>query len=499
MTDNNPAVRVRMAPGPTGPFHIGRSRTALINWLFARHHGGAFVLRIEDTDQKRSRPEHLQSILDSLRWLGMDWDEGPDVGGPYAPYFQMGRLDSYREYADRLLANGHAYRCYCTPEELDALRAQAQAERRPFRYPGVCRHLSAADRQEIEGSGKGWVLRLAVDHQGQTTFSDLILGAVTVQNDQIDDFVIVKSDGIPTYNFAVVIDDLTMKISHVIRGQDHVPNTPKQIVIYQYLNEPLPLFAHPPLVVGLEGAKISARHGAEGANVWGTTRGYLPEAVVNYLGTIGVSYEEGRDLFSTEDMIRLFTLDKVGRSQPKSDEEKLDWFNGQYIRALPLDEFVKKCLPFLELRGLLSTPPTPQQLERATAALALEQERIRSLAEAPDAVEFFMVDDLNYDPGLLVVKKSTPEDARRVLGASLKAIGAIGRFSTDQLEECFRSLAVELGLKPGIVFGTIRVAITGRIAAPPLFDTMVALGADLVTARLERAQEYMRAYGHSLE
>lgn len=482
-------VRVRIAPGPTGPFHLGRSRAAVINWLFARHHGGTFVLRIEDTDQKRSRPDHLQSIIDSLRWLGLDWDEGPEVGGPYGPYFQMGRLHTYPAFADRLLEAGHAYRCYCTAAELDALRSKAQAEHRPFRYPRTCRYLTPEVRAGKEASGLASVLRLAVPEDGSTRWDDLILGDIGVQNDQLDDFILIRSDGGPTYNFVVVVDDLTMHISHVIRGQDHVPNTPKQLLIYRFLGEQIPTFAHLPLVVGLDDQKLSARHGAEAVVSWGQKSGYLPDAVINYLATIGISFEEGREIFTREELIALFDLSKVGKSRSKMDDEKLDWINGTYIRSLPPEEFVRLSLPYLELRQLVSTPPTETEIARASAALRLEQERVRTLGETPDAVEFFLRDELTYDPELLVQKKSDRAEAGGILEAASRTASTIDSFAVPDLESAFRALTRELGIKTGIVFGTIRVAITGRVAAPPLFDTMTVLGREVVVSRLANARE----------
>jgi glutamyl-tRNA synthetase len=492
MSTTNDRIRVRIAPGPTGPFHMGRSRTALINWLFARHHGGTFVLRIEDTDQVRSKPEYLDSILESLRWLGLDWDEGPEIGGPYAPYFQMSRLDTYPPFEQRLLDTGHAYRCYCTAQELHAQRRQAQEDKRPFRYPRTCRFLTPAERADRESGGRSWVIRLAVQ-DGTTRFQDLVMGDIGVDNSEIDDFILVRSDRSPTYNFVVVVDDLTMKITHVLRGQDHVPNTPKQILIYQYLGESPPLFGHLPLVVGLEDQKISARHGAKAVSTWGHEGGYLPDAVVNYLATVGISYEEGREIFSREELIRLFDLSKVGKSRSKLDEEKLDWVNGMYIRALPLDEFVRLCLPYLELHGLVSTPPGEAEIAHASAALRLEQERIRTLAEAPAAVEFFLRDEIVYDPALLVQKKSTAEEATHILDGTLESIERLETFTHELLEPALRTLAEHLGLKTGTVFGTIRVAVTGRAAAPPLFETMDVLGRDRVLKRLRAARESVQA------
>ncbi|HLJ65950.1 MAG TPA: glutamate--tRNA ligase [Chloroflexota bacterium] len=486
MTPDTPAVRVRIAPGPTGPFHRGRSRTALINWLFARHHGGKFILRIEDTDRERSRPEHLQSILDGLRWLGLDWDEGPEVGGPFEPYFQMGRLDTYRAYAERLEQSGHVYRCYCSPDELAELRRAADREHRPFRYPRTCRFLTDQERADRESRGLSWVLRLKVPESGTTSWNDMVLGPITIENGDLDDLIVVRSDGLPTYNFAVVVDDSTMRITHVIRGQDHVSNTPRQLLIYRFLGDEPPQFGHLPLVVNLDESKMSGREGAEPVMMLGRD-GYLPDAVVNYLATVGVTYGEGEEVLSREELIRQFEISRVGKSRTKFDQEKLDWFNGVYIRKLPLDDFVRKALPYLELRGLVSTPPTPEEIDYASRTLGLEQERVRTLAETPEAVEFFFVAQPVYDPELLVQRKSTREESRRVLEAAIDTIRGIDAFTHATLEPRFRGLAEELGLKTGVVFGTLRVAITGRTAAPPLFDTMEALGRERVLRRLEAA------------
>ncbi len=499
MSEPTSNVRVRMAPSPTGAFHLGRSRSAVINWLFARHYGGTFVLRIEDTDQARSRPEHLDSILDSFGWLGMDWDEGPGVGGPHAPYFQMARLDTYPPYVERLLTNGHAYRCYCTAAELDEFRAQAQREKRAFRYPRICRNLSAEERQHKEALGLPSVVRLAVAESGRTGWQDLVLGATSVDNSEIDDFIIMRSDSSPTYNFVVVVDDLTMEITHVIRGQDHVPNTPKQILIYQYLGEPLPQFGHVPLVVGLDDQKISARHGAEAVGAWGREHGYLPDAVFNYLATVGIAYEDGREILSREELIRLFDLSKVSRSRARLDEDKIDWMNATYIRALPLEEFVRRSLPFLQMRDLVSTPPREDEIERVRAALRLEQERVHTLEETPEAVEFFLREALIYDPALLVPKKASVRDALAALEAAEQLVRSAREFSVDELDRCFRQKAEELGIKTSVLFGCTRVAITGRTAAPPLFDTMLVLGRDRVTSRLHEAGDKLRQVADHLE
>jgi len=483
VTEKLSGVRVRMAPGPTGPFHIGRTRAAILNWLFARHHGGTFVLRIEDTDQKRSRPEYLTNILESLHWLGLDWDEGPDVGGPFGPYFQMSRLDTYREYAEQLIRSDHAYWCYCSTAELDAQRKQAEQERRAYRYPKTCRFLSDSERAQKEASGIRPVLRMAVPDVGSTSFHDLIVGQVTVQNSEIDDSIIIKSDSIPTYNFAVVVDDLTMNITHVIRGQDHVPNTPRQVLLYGFLGKPPPTFAHHPLVLGMEGGKLSARHGADAVTAYGND-GYLPEALLNYVATVGAAYAGEREIFSPAELIEVFDITKIGKSGASFSEEKLEWMNAVHIRTLPLHEFTRRSLPFLQMHGLVATPPSQDEIEFASKALRLEQERVKTLAETPDAIAFFFGRDLVYDPVFLVGKKSTVETARAVLEEALNVINRDEPFEHDPLEASFRALADRLEVKPGIAFSTIRVAITGRTATPPLFDTMLVLGRERVRDRL---------------
>jgi glutamyl-tRNA synthetase len=480
-------VRVRIAPGPTGPFHIGRSRTAVLNWLFARHEGGVFVLRIEDTDRERSKPEHLNGILDSLRWLGLQWDEGPEAGGQYGPYFQMGRLETYQAFISRLEETGKVYRCYCTPAELDALRKHADRERRPFRYPRTCRYLTAEERSEREARGLACALRLAIPTEGATSWVDMVLGEISVANEELDDFIIVRSDGVPVYNFVVVVDDCAMKITHVIRGQDHVSNTPKQILLYEALGEPIPQFGHAPLVVGLEGKKISARFGAEPVLAYGKN-GYLPEAVLNYLATVGVSYEGDREIFSPDELVAAFDISRIGKASAAFDQEKLDWMNGVYIRQLPLDEFVRLSLPFLQLRELVSTPPAADEVAYATRALRLEQERVKTLAETPDAVEFFFVDPV-YDPEFLVVRKSMREDTARVLEGAIDVVGRAEDFTHDTLERDFRALVDRLELDTTAVFQTVRVAITGRTASPPLFDTMTVIGRWRVQKRLEDAHD----------
>jgi glutamyl-tRNA synthetase len=419
----------------------------------------------------------------------MQWDEGPEVDGPHAPYFQMSRLDTYPPFTDRMLASGDAYRCYCTPEELEAQRRAAQEAGRAYRYPRTCRYLSAEERAARESQGLASVIRLAIPDSGTTSWNDLVLGEISYENSQLDDFILVRSDGSPTYNFVVVVDDVTMEITHVIRGQDHVSNTPRQLLIYQNIGVEPPEFGHVPLVVGLDEKKISARLGAEAVAAWGEKEGYLPDAVFNYLATVGISYEEGQEIFSREELIRQFDLDKVGRSRSKLDEEKIRWMNGEYIRALPIEEFVRLSLPHLQLRGLIGSPPSEAELDLARRALPLEQERVRTLGETPDAVEFFFRYQVSYDPALLVPKKSSREEALAVLRHALDALEELEPFDEAALDAAISGLVERLGLNRGTAFMSLRVATTGRTAAPGLFETMAVLGREKVSARLRRAIE----------
>ncbi|MDA8219621.1 MAG: glutamate--tRNA ligase, partial [Dehalococcoidales bacterium] len=324
-------VRVRFAPSPTGTPHIGNVRTALFNWLFARHHGGKFVLRIEDTDVARRVPGAIEAIMDGLRWLGLDWDEGPEVDGPLGPYFQSERLHLYRQYAAQLVEQGHAYYCYCSPERLAEMRAEQERRKESVGYDRRCRYLSPADREEAEASGVTPVVRFAMPLEGETTYHDLLRGDVTIQNSVLDDFVILKSDGYPTYHFAVVVDDHHMHISHVLRADEWIPSTPRHVLLYRALGWDLPRFAHLPIILGPDRSKLSKRHGATSITAY-REEGYLPEALVNFLALLGWSYDGVTEVFSREDLIARFDLDRVGKTAAVFDREKLEWMNGYYIR-----------------------------------------------------------------------------------------------------------------------------------------------------------------------
>ena len=484
---NGRQVRVRMAPSPTGPLHVGGARTALFNWLFARHHGGAFILRIEDTDVTRSTEENVHSILRSLRWLGLEWDEGPEIGGPYGPYFQMQRLDSYREALSRLLESEAAYYCYCTPEELEAERAAARASHTAYRYSRRCRSLTAAQRAAFEAQGRRPVVRFKMPDEGQTSFHDLIRGEITFENRELDDLVIVKSDGIPTYNFAAVVDDATMLISHVIRGEDHIANTPKQILIYQALGWPVPAFAHLPMILGPDRSKLSKRHGATSLTDYAEA-GYLPEAMMNFLALLGWSYDDKQEIFSKQELIEYFQLERVGKTGAIFNIEKLDWMNGYYLRQMSIDDLVVRAVPFLQRAGLLPPDPLSEETyQHVRRVLTLVQERVKRLGELPELTQFFFEEQLSYDPTLLVSKGMEPRQTRAALEAALGAIAAVEPFAAEPLEATLRPLATELGLKAGQLFGSLRVAITGRTVAPPLFQTMDVLGRTLTLRRIEQA------------
>lgn len=484
-------VRVRMAPSPTGLFHVGSARTALFNWLFARHHGGVFVLRIEDTDLVRSKPEFVQNILESLRWLGLDWDEGPEVDGPYGPYFQMQRLDTYRAAVEKLLAAGTAYHCYCTPEELEADRERARLAKIAYRYSRRCRTLLPEQRSAFEADGRKPVIRFAMPSEGSVDFDDLIRGHISFANSELDDLVIVKSDGIPTYNFAVVIDDVTMAITHVIRGEDHISNTPKQIHIFKALGYSIPEFGHLPMILGPDRSRLSKRHGAASIAEY-AEMGYLPEALVNYLALLGWSFDDKTELFTKEELIRHFSIERVGKTGAIFNIEKLDWMNGHYIRQLDLDDLTRRVLPFLREAGLVAAEQLPSdQFEYVKAVVGLLQERLKRLGEAPELSEFFFQEPSEYDAALLVSKGLTPAQTRVALTEAKGRILSLRQFGVSELEHTMRALAESLGMKTGQLFGALRVAITGRTVAPPLFQTMSILGRDKTIARIDRAIELL--------
>lgn len=478
MNNTNKPVRVRFAPSPTGELHVGSGRTALFNWLFARHHNGAFILRIEDTDQMRSTEESLGGILKSLRWLGLQWDEGPEVGGDFGPYFQMKRLHLYREAAQRLLDGEKAYFCYCTPQELKERREAALARGEPPRYDRRCR--DPKYRKAKAAEGRKPATRIAMPLEGETVVQDLVRGEVRFPNTELEDLVLLRADGTPTYNFAVVIDDLAMRISHVIRADEHLANTPKQIQIYRALGEEPPEFAHVSILLAPDRTKLSKRHGATAVHEFARA-GFLAEAMVNYLALLGWSYDDKTEIFTREELIAYFTLERIVVSPAIFSHEKLAWMNGVYIRSLPPDILAERLLPFLRDAGL---EPDQVTVQRITPLI---QERIKVLSEAPTLVDFFFRADLEYEPRLLLGKGLTAPQAEEALSRARGTLVALLTFDEAHIEPALRALAQSMGWEPGQLFGVLRVAVTGKTVAPPLFGTLAVLGKERVRGRIDFA------------
>ena len=481
-------IRVRYAPSPTGEPHVGNIRTALFNWLFARRHGGKFVLRIEDTDVARTVPGALDAVLAGLRWLGLDWDEGPEVGGPYGPYLQSERLHIYQPIARRLVEEGKGYYCYCSPQRLEEMRKDQMRRKEPPRYDRRCRDLSPAGQAEQE-KGAVPVIRFMTPVSGETRFHDLIRGEVAFENSTLDDFVLLKSDGYPTYHLANVIDDHLMEISHVMRAEEWLPSTPRHLLLYQALGYEPPLFAHLPMILGPDRSKLSKRHGATSILEY-ENKGYLPEAIVNFMVLLGWSLDDRTELFTSEELIRSFSLERVGKTGAIFNIEKLDWMNGVYIRQLPVSELVRRTFVYWKENPPSFSLPDNDYLLKV---MPMVQDRARMLEDMAGSANkvgltnFFFTEELAYDPTLLVQKGMTLESTREALKQSLASLEGLPNFDTAPLEQALRPLAEELGLKTGQLFGALRVATTGRTAAPPLFETMAALGGERCLVRIKKA------------
>ncbi|OGO21535.1 MAG: glutamate--tRNA ligase [Chloroflexi bacterium RBG_16_50_9] len=483
-------IRVRFAPSPTGRPHVGNIRTAMFNWLFARHGGGRFVLRIEDTDVARKVEGAVEAIMDGLRWLGLDWDEGPEVGGSHGPYYQSQRLERYRQASERLIAQGDAYRCYCSPERLEAMREEQVRRKQPPGYDRHCRSLSAEERAQKEAQGIVPVVRFKVPLEGQTRFHDLIYGDVVFEHTTIDDFVLLKSDGYPTYHLANVVDDHAMEISHVIRAEEWISSTPRHLLLYEALGYRPPQFIHHPMILGPDRAKLSKRHGAVSILEY-RAQGYLPETMFNFLSLIGWSLDDKTEIMSRQQLIDTFSLERIGKTGAIFNREKLDWMNGIYIRSLSIDDFTQRVMPFLD-KGLPPSVKRPMSHDYVRQVLPLVQERARTLFEVPELTEFFFVDELEYDARLLVDKKTTREVAIMALEKSRPRLEQLNSFTAESLETMLRALAEELGLKTGQLFGALRTAVTGRTATPPLFQTMAVLGRDTCLKRIDGALNRLR-------
>ncbi len=478
-------VKVRFAPSPTGDLHVGNIRTALFDWAYARHTGGTFLFRIEDTDTTRVTDEYINAAIDTLKWLGLQWDEGPEVGGPNGPYLQSQRLDIYAEWAQKFLTQGDAYHCYCSPDELEAVReAQRTANVAPG-YNGHCRDLTAEQIAAFKTEGREAVVRMRMP-DGTTTFVDEIRGEVTFDHKFVPDFVMVRADGSPLYTLAVAIDDVLMGVTHVLRGEDLLSSTPRQIRVYQAMGikpEDYPVFAHLPFVMGQDNAKLSKRNG-EVSIAWYRDQGYLPEAICNYLALLGWSPGDDRENISMKELTELFTVEKVHSSPARFDMKKLEAINGDKIRALSLEEFAQWTLPFLIKADVISG--TDSEVALVKKALPLIQERIVKLDEAPALLKFLFVTDFHVDAD--AVSKITDGAAKDILKRSLKELNNVNSWTHEAIEAVLRtSLIEELGLKPRIAFTALRIATTGSTISPPLFESMKLLGKDACLERIAAA------------
>ncbi|MFH1783659.1 MAG: glutamate--tRNA ligase [bacterium] len=479
-------VRVRFAPSPTGFLHIGSVRTALYNWLFARHHKGVFILRIEDTDEVRSTKESVDAILDGMRWLGLDWDEGPEKGGDFGPYFQMQRADIYQKQAQKLLEGNKAYYCYCTPEELKERREQTIKEKKPPKYDGRCRDLDEAKKAKYEKEGRRRVVRFRMPGAGKTKIRDLVKGDIEFDNAVLDDFVIMKSNGTPIYNFANVIDDSLMEISHIIRGDDHISNTPRQVLLYEALGFNVPEFAHVAMIHGSDGGRLSKRHGATALEQY-HQEGYLPQALLNYLALLGWSTSDSQQLFTIDEMVEKFSLDGCGKSAAVFDPQKLLWMNGEYLRKLEPERLVEISIPYLEKQGLVNKDTRYEYLRKI---ISLEQEKMKLVSDVVGLVDFFLRDDVEFDEKAVnkVLKKEHAPKALEAMAAKLKEMDEKD-FVCDKLEKLTRDVAEVLGFKAGQVFHPVRVSISGKTTGPGLFEMMEVLGKEKVLKRITRVQK----------
>lgn len=486
-------VRVRFAPSPTGYLHIGGARTALFNWFFARQNKGKLILRIEDTDTARLKEDSVSQILDSLKWLGIDWDEGPEKGGDFGPYYQSERQNFYKAAAEALIQSGKAYFCFCTAEELEAEREQQRQEGVPFHYSGKCRNLSPDEVQKRLAQGLKPVIRLKLPNSGLIVVQDIIRGEVRFNFDQYDDFIIVKSNGLPAYNFACVVDDHAMQISHVIRAEEHLSNTPKQQYLYEVLGYKVPQFAHLSMILAPDRSKLSKRHGATSVSEF-KDMGCLPEAIINYLTLLGWSPKEGQgEIFTPEQTIKAFELDKVSKTAAVYDIQKLIWLNGQYITQLDLQKFIDHALPFLLHEGILTLQEEQQNHEYLVTVVKTVRERVRTLQELADACRYFYQDVTDYEEKGKK-KYFSQEGVADLLAKGKACLANIEDFTVENTEKAYRALMDELNIKGGAIIHPTRLALTGRTMSPGLFDVIAVLGKEKCIERLEQAIKYINSY-----
>jgi glutamyl-tRNA synthetase len=480
-------MRVRFAPSPTGHLHVGGARTALYNWLLARGRGGTFVLRIEDTDLSRSTDEAIAQIISSMRWLGLDWDEGPEKGGPFGPYRQMERTDLYRDAADRLIASGKAYWCFCTAEELDAEREAAKSTGRAYVYSGKCLGLESEEVDRCLASGSRPVIRLRAPRGGSTVVHDLIHGDVTFENELIGDIILVRSNGVPTYNFAVAVDDAGMQITHVIRGDDHLPNTPKQLLVLKALGRDAPAYAHVPLILGPDKTPLSKRHGSASLEEF-RAQGYVREAMCNFLALLGWSYDAETTIFSREELIEKFSLERVGSTPAVFDMDKLLWMNGHYIRAMDPQELSARIEHFLagsEILALAGKDARPLIMD----LVPMVQEKIKTLAEFAPMTDFFFL-PVSFEEKA-VSKLKGDQRAADILGRAAETLACLQPYSIESIEAALRAAAEEMDIKLGKFLQPIRIAVSGKTVTPGMFETLALLGREKSIRRINTAMELL--------
>jgi glutamyl-tRNA synthetase len=477
--------RLRFAPSPTGYLHVGGARTALFNWLYARRHGGVFVLRIEDTDVERSSWDMVRGIVDGMRWLGLDWDEGPDVGGPHAPYFQSERLARYREAAERLVAEGHAYYCYCSPEELTKKREAAQARGEGWTYDRACRALAADEIARREAQKQPRAIRFLVP-AGHTEFTDLVRGRIVFGHANIEDFVVLRSDMHPTYHLSVVVDDIDMAITHVVRGEDHISNTPKQVLLYAAFGEPTPAFAHVPLIMGPDKKRLSKRHGATSVMEYARL-GYLPEAMVNFLALLGWSPGDDREVFARDELVAIFALEGISGGNAVFNPEKLDWFNSQHILRMPPAEVLCRIEADLRAAGLWHDDLVGARREWFFKVIELLKPRAKKLADFAITARPFLVETIEYDPDAVKKHLSRP-DTKDLLAALRDRLASVDPFAQAPLEAAVRELADARGLNAAVLIHTLRVATTGQAVSPGIFEVVELMGKESTLRRLSDAE-----------
>ena len=482
------SVRVRYAPSPTGLQHIGGVRTALFNYFFAKIQGGKFILRIEDTDRERYSDESLQDLYDTFNWLGIEWDEGPDKGGEYGPYVQSERFDMYKKYAEQLIEEGKAYKCYCTPERLENLRAEQQKDKKSQQgYDRHCRDLTPEQQAEYEAQGIKPVVRFKIPLDGITVFHDVLLGAVKRKNRDISpDPVLLKSDGFPTYHLANIIDDHHMEISHIMRAQEWLPSGPLHILLYQAFEWEPPTYCHLPMVMGKDGQKLSKRHGSTSLRDF-IAKGYLPEAIINYISLIGWSYDDSREFFEKEDLEKLFELEKLNKAPGVFDYKKLDWFNGQYIRKLSDDALKAKIIPYLRDSGNVAAPPTAEQDKMLNGLIPIVKERLKLLSDIVPMTAFLFSDISGYDAAELIPKKQDEAGTLEILRLGKPLIEKLNELEDEALEEAFKELSESSGFKLGDLLAPLRVAVTGSRISPPLFASIRLLGLETALERIDAA------------